>query len=491
MPSNFSITLARSERIVASTHWPPDLFAALVDALAIDRVWQSVQSKFISPDRSPVALSDEEAQLRAEVAHVKANKTEWKVSTRFIEMASAALTSLRAAIVSDPVRIDEIERAARRITFLARAIDAEALELSLENGSLTADKFQIALDLFSSRGTFTKLATGKVIPGAARSTYGNAPDKFFSNLLRVDSKSCAYVDYTPIPTIRRKSASSPISIGFVPAVLNRDELKWGKKNGFFTVRLNSKKESRVINRTIEALDWLSSMHADVVIIPELVSSTRLRRCVSEWLRYRAANPPMLVICGSEAVRSASSTGYTNRAFVLGSSGRELWTQDKHHQYWLTEQDILRYKLQRYVGRKMLNEIGASVETRVAVRDFRGFGRVCLLVCEDFNRSIPGPSTIRTFGVDMAIVIVMDKKFDPEGWRKTAAVSCANDVGTRVAIANSRGLVSRQDVDPLWPESAPDLAYMCFPIRQDPPVEIWPKGALSKCKALLIAPSSKL
>jgi hypothetical protein len=73
-------------------------------------------------------------------------------------------------------------------------------------------------------------------------------------------------------------------------------------------------------------------------------------------------------------------------------------------------NIDRLGLTPVLGAQSLNEIGASTRSRVVIRDLRGAGRFCVLVCEDFARASPGQAAIRAFQADMVIVIVMDGPF---------------------------------------------------------------------------------
>jgi hypothetical protein len=231
---------------------------------------------------------------------------------------------------------------------------------------------------------------------------------------------------------------------------------------------------------------LLTQRADVIVVPELVSSLELRERVGEKLRGYAVHTPLLVVCGSEAVNSDSPTRRTNRAFVLGPSGRGLWTQDKHHQYSMTAEEIARRGLERRLGRVGRSEVGTSARQRVVIRDIPGSGRVCVVVCEDFARNEPVQNAIRAFAVDMGVVVVMNGPFLESGWRLRNAINLAQEPGSRIAIGNSLAVLARMGLAPT-PYDIRSLAYYCLPNHGATIVSMPTWASRSEPEALLITP----
>lgn len=480
-----------AREVLRQTRWPPDLFAALFDLLDANTVWQSVQNIFIPANRDPLSISDEEATLRGRLKLPHGPSTKWEVSETFCELALSAINDMEQWIAQVP-RLNPVNSEfPRRIAYLARAIDVEAIDLSLHRKSLLCDKFQEAHDLLHEKQTFTRIATGRVIPAAARCARGNAARKFFKYLLRISPGTDNFVSYRIGSSLSKHKAGEPLRIGVIPTVQHRDEVSWGLSSGRYTVSLNSKHESKVIRRVIRGLEWLLTEEAHVIIIPELVSSELLRNAVSCWLRDKAPNDPLLILCGSEAVKSDSATGRTNRAFVVGASGRPLWTQDKNHQYALNAKQIGTCGLQRVLGREDRNEISTSMRSEVVICDLLGSGRFSVFVCEDFARDEPGLQALRTFEVDMGVVAVMDGQFTPGEWRQRGAHTFAQEPGSRIAIGNSRALISRLSDRDRRNAKVDDLANYTLPNHGVTQARWFPNGPLSRAIALLIAPEVKI
>ena len=489
--------LLHAQQMVERSTWPPDIFAALFDILDVDTIWQSVQDQFIDAERDALRASPEESQFRRAVLRRTTLVGSWTVTDEFLRRARVAIDAAcrwNEATASDPDALPDGKGFPLQIAYLARAIDTEAEPLSLYASALTPSRFQDALDVLAIRRTFSKQARGRVIPAAARSGFGNSPRKFFQNLLRIPDGKDWSVDYRAPPSVFHKPPQTPLTIGFIPAVQHQDEVVWGVHRRCFTVKLAKKHEKRVIARVLEGLDWLLRQKADVIIIPELVSSAALRKEVSAWLLEKAPSQPIMVVCGSEAVASKSVTGFTNRAFILGPSGRMLWTQDKHHQYRLTAKDIQRLGLTASLGRDARNEVGTSTHRSVTICDIPGAGRFCVLVCEDLARDDPGQVTLRLFEADMVIVIVMDGTFLESSWRNRNGLNLAQDPGTRIAIGNSRALLARMGTS--RPPGSKgykleEVAYYRLPNQRVKRPKRRPGGALAAAAALLIAPGAKL
>jgi hypothetical protein len=494
MVSELSPRLERACETLNASDWPPDVFAVLFDILAFDTVWQSVQDQFINAERNPLLISDDEARFRAGLIDPKDPSVRaWRVSAEFRRRALEAIHDAELWI-EDSTGADSVPDGTgfpRQIAYLARAIDAEAAELSLYGKSLLADKFQEALDVLNSQTTFTKTVGGRVIPAAAKSERGNTVQKFFSHLLRIPEGTDRFVDYRVNSSISTRRPGQPLRIGFIPTVHSRDEVVWGLSRDRFTVALSPKHEDKIARRVIGGLKWLLQEGVDVVLIPELVSSLALRNRICAWLKDKAPAHPLLVVCGSEAVKSGSATRRTNRAFVVGPSGRLLWTQDKHHQHSMSAEEIEKLGLRSVLGSRKRNEIGTSSRWRVVICDIPGSGRFCILVCEDFARGPPGQEAIRLFEVDMGLVIVMDSLFDATGWRQRYAHIFAQEPGSRIAIGNSRALISRLPDGGKRDSMPEDVAFYCLQKQCLMHKKWWPNGPVSKASALLIVPEVKV
>lgn len=491
--SELPALLDTAEAILEKTSWPPDAFAVLFDILAVDSVWQSVQTHFIDPERNPLLIGDEEVRIRQVVTNSKTRAAgDWTLSRAFKVRALSAIGQARAWLTNSGSTDPNVTSFPLEIACLSRAIDAEALNLSLYGASLLPDHLQFAIETLRRNGTFTLNAPGRVIPAAAKSRRGNSPQQFFANLLRIPKGADSWVDYGFSSSFPRRNVGIPLAVGFIPTVHERDEVTWSLEGGkYFSVGLNPISEAQVVSRVIKSMKWLLDRGAEVIVLPELVSSNSLRAAVASWLRDEASAQPILVVCGSEAVRSSAPTGWTNRAFVMGPSGRALWMQDKQHQYALSADEISELGLDSILGGDSRNEVGTCPRWLIAIRDIPGAGRFCVLVCEDFARKAPAQDAIEAFQVDMNLVIVMDGPFRKSGWRARHAMNFSEAPGARTAIGNSRAVLSRMKSRPRSSPLVAEVAYYCLIKQEYTSIQHWPKRSARSASAFLIAPISKV
>src|SRR5690349_21063964 len=91
-PAELLAALDRAEHVLTTSDWPPDVFAALFDILAVDGIWQTLQDQFIVAENNPLHLTDAEERVRHEV---RATASDWAISPAFRTAALATITQAR------------------------------------------------------------------------------------------------------------------------------------------------------------------------------------------------------------------------------------------------------------------------------------------------------------------------------------------------------------------------------------------------------------
>jgi hypothetical protein len=477
--------LARSV-LATDPAWMPDLFAALYDVLDCDGLWRSAQHKFLNSSRNPLLLDAEEAQFRAahlSGTYIRPGFDDPCECSIFRSYALQRVDELQAWAKSSVAGLPPLELVIR-IAWIARAIDAVFVGLTIRSAISVAAPLQKYWDQLLVSHTLLKAASGKLIPRVTAPSYGNSLAQFFSALTRPDSDFDKFADY------KVSAGSAPMAgahprIGFIPVVHQKNEVVWSRKGGNFCVRLVPSKENVIGQRVIRALDWLSDNGAEIVVMPELISTELVRDRISDWLLTKGSRKPFLILEGSEAVvESGSPTGFSNRAFVKGSNGILLWTQDKRNQFTLRQRNIRDYSLTKQLGANALDEIGSSAGGLISVRDILGAGRFAVLVCEDYSRDAPGRRAVMRAGVETCLVVIMNGRHRPTGWRQRVAVELAQEPGSRSAIVNSHALLSRMRGGA---RKIADVAYYCLPDQTPTTWSVYRDGS-RKVIALLAKPA---
>jgi hypothetical protein len=269
------------EIVRSSDAWLPDIFAVCYDILDSDDLWRTVLLSFLLPSREPSLLSDDEIAFRGRFSpRIDATKFRIKtleVFTRIRDWAQAGPEPISDSLV-------------RELAFLARSIDAQMLGLSLRSSSVVSSVDKKYWEHFRKKHNLLKNMLGRVVPKATNCPYGDSLEQFFSNLVRWPLAFDRLVDYR---LVAGASYTGDLPrIGFVPVVHRKTELEWARHGEYcFTVKLNPMHEAAIVQRVVRALTWLADAETDIVILPELVSSSAIREAINDWLSKRAPRSP--------------------------------------------------------------------------------------------------------------------------------------------------------------------------------------------------------
>lgn len=298
----------------------------------------------------------------------------------------------------------------------------------------------------------------KAVPGYLLPRVGRAarPARtecdFFSNLCRVRAQDSCEVEYLLFDELNPAGAGissgrRSMRVGVLAAVQHHDELSWtiDAKKRLYTVSLKATAEANILQRTLAGLEWLADNGAEIVLIPELVSSDTLDQNIREWLKNREGPKPRLIVTGTYMKRaSKSSRRHRNRAHVIDCTGSELWCQDKLHPYTFTLDHQRDGKWTLGGGTELVEDIDVSGR-KLFIADSPLGERIAVLICEDFARAAPQKQLLVELGVNVILVPVMnparpDPATNRSDWIKRYALDYASEPRALSLVGNSGALL---------------------------------------------------
>jgi hypothetical protein len=215
-----------------------------------------------------------------------------------------------------------------------------------------------------------------------------------------------------------------------------------RRFGFFTADcrcdvLRRRAIEKILKKAI-----INCGRVDVVVFPELAFTSRdLPYLVGSFGKM---NPPPIVIGGMALPGKKRGALPRNTCFTLIFTGNHeayLWTQDKHHRWLLTGDQVKQYGLG-----------GVLDPTRdwweymhVAARELAFFSitpwlSFCTLICEDLARPDPVGSLVRAIGPNLVFALLMDGPQLGNRWPARYGTVLAEDPGSSVLTVTSMGMV---------------------------------------------------
>lgn len=234
--------------------------------------------------------------------------------------------------------------------------------------------------------------------------------------------------------------------GVVPTISEHGELKWTKEeNSRYSVGESPLSKAVVHRRVSEAIGLLVAHEAELVLMPELVSSPELTQLVSDELFARdrdGQRNPHFVLAGTHLAADPDGT-VRNRALILDSRGNIAWQQDKLNAYRFTAED--QTKAGNPLGEDdLVDRIEAiDIEPRTLfVVDVSPTQRIVILTCEDFAAADPHRSAVADIAATTILVPIMsgERSGEGEGWINDAAMNYVKRPGATCVIANSGALL---------------------------------------------------
>lgn len=423
------------------------LFAGLYDALLEGDRWRYASTVLPSKKSAFVPTSELDERWRSEFDDsLAALDGELGVSDAFRNRVHWASDRLLKSPGSATDVID--------LMCAARHIDARFGGIRLQGRRATSgERLAMAIARLSRSGNLLddRVSDGLVLPAGRCSELGDELSQFFRNLCRIGRSQSVRIDYARefLRPGARKYGRDSWRVGTVAIVVKESEVVWRLTQHGLGVSVAQSEVPALTGRAIAALEWFSEKGGvDIVVFPELVGHSDIRRSVNEWLKRAADLAPLIVVAGSEAIPNSTGGNPVNLAHVLAGNFHALWEQPKFNRFRFTAARIGDWRLESLFEQQSRSvedvdeECWAPPPISVCVRDLVGLGRCIVAVCEDLDRDEPVKAVVRTLGPDFVLVPVMDGAPQPAGWWKLNGYGLAKQPMAATVIANSYALISR-------------------------------------------------
>ncbi len=351
---------------------------------------------------------------------------------------------------------------ASELLLVAKAIDNCFAELSLDKIFFSRSPYtQIWRDKYYDNGYFLCCDCGGfVLPKGVETARGQRLSKEFQNLARVYAPESIAVNFHRLFSLTSEPNDS-LRIAIDPFIKSKDEIEFHKidanEQQYYQVRPNPKALPMLEDRLKEHLVEMISNKVQVAIFPELIFSSELVEKASEFLGSRGIGESSLdlVFCGTYFYSKANHSELNpNSCSVLRKDGDLIFYQNKLHRYLMSQEEQQTSGADAILGGNDIEEAASTFPRALNVLDTPA-GRFCVLICEDFARSIPADEFVTNLGVSHLIVPVMDGAGD---WTLRQGIRRANEPGAASLVANSITLL---------PTAKSDTSVVVHPDRHAP------------------------
>ena len=180
---------------------------------------------------------------------------------------------------------------------------------------------------------------------------------------------------------------------------------------------------------------------DLLVAPELTLDAEASA------RFAAGLPglpgaPRLSIAGSGPRGVADAAGRRfNGASAYNALGASLWSHDKAWPYGMGEHQVEICRLFDVEEGQLLME-DIQTGSSLTVADVDGFGRVLVLICQDFQIKPAVADIIRTYQPDWVVVPIMDRGVSSGRWMHKTAYDLSELSSARFVVVSSLALAER-------------------------------------------------
>jgi predicted amidohydrolase len=235
-------------------------------------------------------------------------------------------------------------------------------------------------------------------------------------------------------------------VGFLPCIEDADvKFKPYDRDGSTYYGVELADEAKVFERVCEAIEgnWYS---VDMIVAPEAAFTVDLWERLRTYLRdkYLPGVRLKMLVLGTASYNGAGNTLAKNRACVISAQGDTLVEQDKMHRYHISPREIERYELEEYLPPEAGNraEDAGIHPRRLVLYEDQDFGRMAILICEDFAHLEPAATAAIHLGVDLLICPAMDGELLLHRWAACWADWYARVFGVQSIVINSLVLPPR-------------------------------------------------
>jgi predicted amidohydrolase len=395
---------------------PADLFVQLYDALpeSLFRGWQ------------PTAWSGDPA----------VKKLANEVYEELLDFGTLAEATV-ARIIAEPT--DH-----RGIFTVLRGIDWALADVSPFSGAYAHGRLTYLAVRYTETGNF---ASGKVDGGAllARCAYPGGPAR------KKEKSECFSVHRVPADwwgvEIRQQllapaydvhfPADEPIPVGCAPVLANFTDIDidFTERYGETVYRLTPADTQRLRERISAIIKRLDDSGARIAVMPEAtLSDGLLEHWRSELRRTATRRAPLRWLLVGSGPLGNDDPPY-NRAVLLDRrTGDVIMTQDKLKHFTLVEKQIVGWGIP---GAPKGTAAEEYIQQGSAVNVLESsLGRLAVLICEDFPKSVGWERELLACGVSHLLVPIFSKPIMRYRWEQIAAERATSLLGTWIVVSNS-------------------------------------------------------
>lgn len=201
-------------------------------------------------------------------------------------------------------------------------------------------------------------------------------------------------------------------------------------------------DMRLLESVIEKANQTAGP-VDVIVFPELALAWKDRVKLSNLIAR--LNPRPIVVGGMSipATKPKEMGRNVSLTLVPLEKGKAFaWTQNKHHRWLLTGDQVKQYGLGGILNPTMNWWEHMRIEQReLAFFSMQPWLTFCTLICEDLARPDPVARLVRTVGPNLVFALLMDGPQLSNRWPARYGTVLADDPGSSVLTVSPLGMVS--------------------------------------------------
>lgn len=228
------------------------------------------------------------------------------------------------------------------------------------------------------------------------------------------------------------------SVVFVPTVVEPADLTVTGEligsQGFISSTSNVD-AANIIGEVLKKAD-----EVDLLIAPEMAVDQLAAKRLSQVLKM-SVNAPRLTVAGTGNTVDVDVDGLSwNESAVLNEFGHFLWRQRKMWTSGFSNERAQSYGFPSSPSGYYLEKNAEANE--IVIADVDGFGRCCILICQDLQTKPLAVEIIKAFQPDWIFCPILDPGVKTGGWAHQRTFDLSSDSNARFVVASSASLVAR-------------------------------------------------
>lgn len=232
--------------------------------------------------------------------------------------------------------------------------------------------------------------------------------------------------------------SGPKSMIFLPIAIEPADLKLDGEiiggQGFMTSRCLTD-GANILEKVLQ-----EESEIDFLIAPEMTVDEFSANRISGVIKA-ATNAPRLTIAGTGSTTAVDSDFLTwNQCSAMNQFGYSLWQQRKMWMSGIPNDKARAYGFKDSPSGFYLEKNAEADE--IVIADIEGFGRCCILICQDLQSKPLATIMLKEFQPDWIFCPILDPGIRSGGWAHQRAFDLSSESNARFVICSSLSMVSR-------------------------------------------------